>query len=51
VRLASINELGTNMRHYNAEVWVASSGGAHAYDNAASYAADVSWSAVAPWAP
>jgi hypothetical protein len=51
VRLASINELGTSMRHYNSEVWVASSGGAHAYDNAASYAADVSWSAVAPWAP
>jgi hypothetical protein len=51
VRLASINELGTNMRHYNAEVWVASSGGAHTYDNATSYAADVSWSVVAPWAP
>ncbi|ONI76086.1 beta-galactosidase [Actinosynnema sp. ALI-1.44] len=51
VRLASINELGTNMRHYNAEVWVASSGGAHAYDNAGSYAADVSWAVTAPWAP
>jgi hypothetical protein len=51
VRLASINELGASVRHYNAEVWVASSGGAHAYDNPASYAADVSWAVTAPWAP
>ncbi|CAM4012608.1 AbfB domain-containing protein [Kibdelosporangium persicum] len=51
VRLASINELGTNVRHYNAEVWVASSGGAHTYDNPSSYAADVSWRSTAPWTP
>ncbi|MEV4313106.1 AbfB domain-containing protein [Actinocrispum sp. NPDC049592] len=51
VRFQSINELGTNMRHYNAEVWVASSGGLHAYDNPASYAEDVSWAVAAAWTP
>jgi hypothetical protein len=51
VRLASVNELGTNVRHYAAEVWVASSGGAHPYDNPASYAANVSWAVGAAWAP
>ncbi|MGA6161845.1 AbfB domain-containing protein [Amycolatopsis magusensis] len=50
VRLASINELGTNVRHYADEVWVASSGGAHTYDNPASYAQDVSWAVAAAWA-
>ncbi|MBP2335388.1 hypothetical protein JOF41_001566 [Saccharothrix coeruleofusca] len=51
VRLASVNELGGNVRHYSEEVWVATNGGAHAYDNPASYAQDVSWAVTAPWAP
>jgi hypothetical protein len=51
VRLASINELGTNVRHYAEEVWVASNGGAHTYDNPANYAEDVSWSVGPAWAP
>ncbi len=51
VRLASINELGTNIRHYAAEVWVSASGGAHPYDNPASYPEDVTWAVAAPWAP
>jgi hypothetical protein len=51
VRLASVNELGTNIRHYQEEVWVSSNGGAHPYDNPASYAADVSWAVSAPWTP
>ncbi|SER17360.1 Glycosyl hydrolases family 2 [Lentzea xinjiangensis] len=51
VRLESFNELGTNMRHYQEEVWVASNGGAHAYDNPASYSQDVSWAVSAPWVP
>ncbi|GAA2695710.1 MULTISPECIES: AbfB domain-containing protein [Actinosynnema] len=50
-RLASVNELGANVRHYNAEVWAASDGGAHAYDNPVSYAQDVSWSFDSPWTP
>ncbi|WP_182906893.1 AbfB domain-containing protein [Microbispora sp. H13382] len=51
VRLASLNELGTSVRHYAEEVWVASGGGAHPYDNPASYAEDVSWAVTAAWAP
>jgi hypothetical protein len=51
VRLASINELGASMRHFNAEVWVASSGGAHPYDNPGSYDADTSWAVAAAWTP
>jgi hypothetical protein len=51
IRLASVNELGTNIRHYSEEVWVASSGGAHTYDNPTSYAQDVSWAVNAAWTP
>ncbi len=51
VRLASLNELGTNVRHYTEEVWVSSNSGAHAYDNPASYAQDVSWAVSAAWTP
>ncbi|MET8760183.1 AbfB domain-containing protein [Lentzea sp. NPDC004782] len=51
VRLESVNELGTNIRHYAEEVWVASNGGAHTYDNPASYNQDVSWAVGSPWAP
>ncbi|MEV6238608.1 AbfB domain-containing protein [Lentzea sp. NPDC051838] len=51
VRLESVNELGTNIRHYQEEVWVASNGGAHTYDNPASYNQDVSWAVSSPWAP
>ncbi len=51
VRLASVNELGTNIRHYQEEVWVSSNGGAHPYDNPVSYAADVGWAVSAPWTP
>jgi hypothetical protein len=49
VRLASVNELGTSIRHYAEEVWVASSGGAHPYDNPVSYAEDVSWAVAPAW--
>jgi hypothetical protein len=51
VRLESVNELGTNIRHYAEEVWVASNGGAHTYDNPASYNQDVSWAVSSPWTP
>lgn len=51
MRLASVNELDTNVRHYAEEVWVSSNGGAHVYDNPVSYANDVSWAVAAPWTP
>ncbi|WP_214412786.1 AbfB domain-containing protein [Sphaerisporangium fuscum] len=51
VRLASVNEIGTSVRHYAAEVWVASDGGAHPYDNPTLYAEDTSWAVTQPWTP
>jgi hypothetical protein len=51
VRLASLNELGTNIRHYAEEVWVASNGGAHTYDSPTSYDQDTTWSVSAAWTP
>jgi hypothetical protein len=51
VRLASVNELGASIRHYAEEVWVASNGGAHPYDNPTSYGNDASFTAAAPWTP
>ncbi|HEX6357983.1 AbfB domain-containing protein [Actinophytocola sp.] len=51
VRLESLNELGTNARHFAEEVWVSANGGAHVYDNPTSYAEDVSWAVTNPWAP
>lgn len=51
VRLASINELGTSVRHYAEEVWVASNSGAHTYDNPTMYAEDTSWAVSPPLAP
>ncbi|MFD9698694.1 AbfB domain-containing protein [Lentzea sp. NPDC059081] len=51
VRLESFNEFGTAVRHYAEEVWVASNGGAHAYDNPGSYSQDTSWAVSSPWAP
>ncbi|OLF11993.1 beta-galactosidase [Actinophytocola xinjiangensis] len=51
VRLSSVNELGTNVRHYAEEVWVASNGGAHPYDAPSSYDLDVSWSVAPAWTP
>jgi Alpha-L-arabinofuranosidase B (ABFB) domain/Glycosyl hydrolases family 2, sugar binding domain/Glycosyl hydrolases family 2 len=51
VTLASYNIGRTNVRHYAAEVWIASNGGPHSYDTEANYDADVSWAVSAPWAP
>jgi hypothetical protein len=51
LRLASINELGTNVRHYAEEVWVASNSGTHTFDNPTSYAEDTSWAVSPAWAP
>ncbi|WP_281290732.1 AbfB domain-containing protein [Streptomyces sedi] len=51
VRLASVNELDANVRHYAEEVWAAVDGGPHAYDRPESYAADVSWRVLPALAP
>lgn len=38
------------LRHYDNTVYIASNGGSHAFDNTASWAADVSWAVVPPLA-
>jgi hypothetical protein len=49
--LASLNETGRSIRHYNAEVWVSNGSAASAWDNPTSFPADIGWNVVSPWAP
>jgi len=51
VRLSAIAFPGQYLRHINSEVWLATPGGAHAWDNPASFTEDTTWSVEAPWAP
>jgi hypothetical protein len=51
VTLASYNIAGHSLRHFNAELWIASNGGPNPTDATTSYAADVTWSVEAPFAP
>ncbi|WP_327267555.1 AbfB domain-containing protein [Streptomyces sp. NBC_01218] len=51
VRLSSVNLPGSFMRHINSEVWLATPGGGNAWDNAAAFTEDTTWSVDAPWAP
>ncbi|WP_245651894.1 AbfB domain-containing protein [Streptosporangium amethystogenes] len=51
LRLSSYNIPGTYLRHIGAEVYIASNGGSHTWDNPASYLADTTWAVSAPWAP
>lgn len=39
------------IRHYNSNLYLAANGGTNAYDSTSSYAADVTWQNVGPWAP
>jgi hypothetical protein len=48
---ASYNFPARFLRHYNNTLYVASNGGTNAFDNATSWAADVSWSVTTPWTP
>ena len=49
VSLASVNVAGGFIRHYNEEVWVATQGAGHAWDNPSSFDADATWNNAAPW--
>ncbi|MFD9433387.1 AbfB domain-containing protein [Streptomyces sp. NPDC060002] len=51
VRLAAYNFPEQCLRHYNAEVWLATPGGTHTWDSPALFAEDTTWSVDAPWAP
>ncbi|GAA0799171.1 AbfB domain-containing protein [Spirilliplanes yamanashiensis] len=49
VSLAAVNVAGGFIRHYNEEVWVATQGAGHAWDNPSSFDADATWNNAAPW--
>jgi Alpha-L-arabinofuranosidase B (ABFB) domain/Glycosyl hydrolases family 2, sugar binding domain/Glycosyl hydrolases family 2 len=51
VTLWSYNIGDHALRHYNAEAWIAASGGPNTVDAAASYDADISWQPAPAWAP
>ncbi|WP_326609235.1 AbfB domain-containing protein [Streptomyces scopuliridis] len=51
VRLSSANLPGSYIRHINSEVWLATPGGGHAWDNPATFTEDTTWAVAAPWAP
>ena len=51
VRLTAWNFPGQYLRHYNAELWLATPGGPAAYDGAGLFVEDTTWSVDAPWAP
>jgi hypothetical protein len=45
----SVNYTNKYIRHYSYTVYLASNGGSNAWDSTASWAADTSWLAAAPW--
>lgn len=47
----SLNFPNRYLRHHALAVWIASNGGSLASDATASWAADTTWSTIAPWAP
>ncbi len=51
VRLASYNFPDQFLRHYDAQLWLATPGGAKAYDTASRFTEDTTWAVAAPWAP
>ncbi|MCM2424608.1 AbfB domain-containing protein [Streptomyces sp. RKAG337] len=51
VRFSAANYPGSYIRHINAEVWLATPGGGHTWDNPATFTEDTTWSVDSPWAP
>lgn len=51
VRLTSANLPGSYLRHIKSEVWLATPGGGHDWDNPATFTEDTTWAVEAPWAP
>ncbi|MEU6533648.1 AbfB domain-containing protein [Streptomyces sp. NPDC046928] len=51
VRLSAYNFPEQYLRHYNAELWLATPGGTHTWDNPALFTQDTTWAVEAPWAP
>lgn len=51
VSLSWVSNSALFLRHYNGQIYLASNGGTNAWDNATSWAADVSWRPTPGWAP
>lgn len=51
VRLSAYNFPEQYLRHYNAELWLATPGGTHTWDNPALFTEDTTWTVESPWAP
>lgn len=51
VRLSAYNFPEQYLRHYNAELWLATPGGTHTWDNPALFTEDTTWAVEGPWAP
>ncbi|MFJ4753998.1 AbfB domain-containing protein [Streptomyces sp. NPDC088763] len=51
VRLSAYNFPEQYLRHYNAELWLATPGGTQTWDNPALFTEDTTWAVEAPWAP
>ncbi|MFE5812772.1 AbfB domain-containing protein [Streptomyces sp. NPDC056479] len=51
VRLSAYNYPEQYLRHYNAELWLATPGGTHTWDNSALFTEDTTWAVESPWAP
>ncbi|MEU5117942.1 AbfB domain-containing protein [Streptomyces asoensis] len=51
VRLSAYDFPEQYLRHYNAELWLATPGGTHTWDNPALFTEHTTWSVEAPWAP
>ncbi|MFJ4326775.1 AbfB domain-containing protein [Streptomyces tricolor] len=51
IRLSAANFPGQYLRHIDAELWLARSGGTHAWDDPRTFTEDTTWSVEAPWAP
>ncbi|MFJ4369138.1 AbfB domain-containing protein [Streptomyces chartreusis] len=51
VRLSAYNFPEQYLRHYNAELWLATPGGTHTWDNPSLFTEDTTWAVEAAWAP
>lgn len=51
MRLSAYHFPEQYLRHYDAELWLATPGGTHTWDTPALFAEDTTWSVEAPWAP
>lgn len=49
IRLVVSDFPGMYLRHINAELWLAQSGGTHSWDTPAAFTEDTSWAFEAPW--